>query len=446
MSDISEKDWRKTLTTIIENLGKDQYKKMLAHLDKISECKKTPSREKMPGVIIQNYGVRESIKEVDEIMDLIPRRDDKIQDLLRPFVDKLNNEQDKENQGKKRKREEDEEESEPAADPQKSSQADKGPSAGVLQDRKASSWKKSISDLKSSGILNTEGFIGKVVQKSGLHKYQTKEKEKKVFFYVAVADETASVRLMVYGKDRYQNIKEGNSYSFRKVIQDEEFGVKLTKQSVVARTRSVDILEELEMEARKLIYPESPVYKIDEAKTSEDKTVMSVEGTVTEITPVEKNIKVHYKQEKTKKQNVQLEDETGSIRICMWGEDTELSKGLSLGDIIKVTNVKSHVYFDDVSLNSTRFTKIHQVKSVGIQNIKIEITGIIKATKKETHLDVETDRHDQLHTFVVATPLLAKAFSLKGDVEESLLEKMPLFADAVIEGGKITKIEAIKKM
>ncbi|KAL7389297.1 hypothetical protein ABVT39_001228 [Epinephelus coioides] len=324
----------------------------------------------------------------------------------------------------------------PFTDQQRSSQPN--------MDRKTSSQKISICDAKSTGILETQFIAAKVVQKSGLRTYKTKAKEKKCLFYLGVADETGCIKMTVYGKDHDKKLKEGSSYLFRKLIQDES-GLKVTTSSIVSQTRSVNVPEQLEMEAQKLIYPESPVYSIKEAKSAADKTEVTVEGTVTEINPVEK-VKVKQKREKTKKQTFQLKDETDSIRICMWGDATEQCKGLSPGDVIKVSNMKTNKYYDKISLDSTGYTRIDKVQSVGTHNVKIQVMGIIKATKKETQLEAEFNQ--QVHTLVVASRLLAKAFGLdlKGDFKESLLKKMPLSADAEIQGQKITKITAVEEM
>lgn len=81
-----------------------------------------------------------------------------------------------------------------------------------------------------------------------------------------------------------------------------------------------------------------------------------------------------------------------------------------------------------------------QVQSVGIQNVSIELIGIIKATKKETHLEAVLNQ--QVNTFVVASRLLAEALGVKleGDYKEMFLAKMPLLADVVIQGSRIKRI------
>ncbi|XP_074466671.1 uncharacterized protein LOC141752551 [Sebastes fasciatus] len=397
----------------------------------------------MPGIIIQCYGLKESISAINDVMQVIPRNDPKIQDLLRPFVAKLKDEQDKETQGKKRKREEKDEVLKPlfkVLDQQESCTPDKEPNTDVFQARNRP-WKKSICDVKTSGILETESIVVKVVQKSGLRPYQTKKKEKSFFFYVAVADETGTIKLKVYGRDRDKVIKEDSSYLLRNLINDENV-IKVTASSKVSETKSVDVPEELQMEARKLIYPESPIYSVENVKSSADKTVVSVEGTVTEINPVKK-IKVEYQRQKIKRQDFQLKDDTDSIWICMWDEGaTQQSEGLSVGDVIKVSNLKTNQYFGTTTLNSTVCTKIDTVQSVGIQNVRIEIMGIMKANKKETQLEAQVNQH--VHTFVAASRLLAKAFGFKldGGFRESLLDNIPLSADAEIQGNQIKKITA----
>ncbi|XP_035522302.1 uncharacterized protein LOC118331458, partial [Morone saxatilis] len=293
MSDISQKDWKSALTSILEELDKPQYLKMLEYLTKIPKSKKTSGRrEKMAQKIIEYYGVRESISEINKIMNEIPRRDADVQDLLRPFVDELRNSCDKENKGIKRKRDPAEDESSAAGEKKKKSdpaEEDKSPvaaqqkSGAPEKERNNGPWRKSIRDLKSiKELRDTDGFFGKVVQKSGLRTYYTKDKEKKFFFYLGVADETDSIKVMVYGKERDKEFKEEKSYLFRKLLKD-EYGFKVYQQSRVSETKSVKVPEEIEMEARKLIYPESPFYSINEATSLTDGTGVSVEGTVTEV-------------------------------------------------------------------------------------------------------------------------------------------------------------------
>ncbi|XP_031730024.1 uncharacterized protein LOC116398112 [Anarrhichthys ocellatus] len=272
MSDHSEEAWTSALTTMLEDLEEKQYKKMLECLVKIPRSKRydTP-KEQMPAIIIQFYGLPGSISAIHDVMAKIPRNDPKMQNLLRPHVEKLRQEQEKD---KQEKRKCEEEEDGVLTDQRKSCQPD---------NERGAPWKKSIRDLKSSTILEREGFVGKVVQKSGLRPYQNKDKARKCFFYLAVVDETASAKVKVYGKDRYEELKEESSYLFSRSLIKEDDVIMVTTLSKVSQTRAVDVPEELEMEATRLIYPEGTVYSIEEAKISADKTKVSVGGTVTEV-------------------------------------------------------------------------------------------------------------------------------------------------------------------
>lgn len=120
------------------------------------------------------------------------------------------------------------------------------------------------------------------MQKSGLRTYQTKNKEKKFFFNLGVADETASIKVMVYGRERYQDIQEKSCYLFREVIMEGN-DIKVTKLSKVSKTPQIDVPENLEMEARMLIDFQAPVFSIEQAKRSAEKTSVSVKGKVTEV-------------------------------------------------------------------------------------------------------------------------------------------------------------------
>ncbi|XP_078122677.1 caspase recruitment domain-containing protein 18-like [Sander vitreus] len=45
----------------------------------------------------------------------------------------------------------------------------------------------------------------------------------------------------------------------------------------------------------------------------------------------------------------------------MWGDETEQCNGLSVGDVVKVTNMKTNKYYENISLNSTVHTRIEKM-------------------------------------------------------------------------------------
>lgn len=101
MSTISEEEWKIALTEILEELDGSQYKKMMMlFLSGIPKHVRTDKpREEMPQVIIEHYGVETSVLEIKNIMDRIPRRDPRVQDQLRPFVERLEKKQESERRG-----------------------------------------------------------------------------------------------------------------------------------------------------------------------------------------------------------------------------------------------------------------------------------------------------------------------------------------------------------
>ncbi|XP_026183332.1 uncharacterized protein LOC113142523 [Mastacembelus armatus] len=248
MSQTSKKRWKETLISILENLTPPQFKKMLNLLDKIPQGLKN-MRLKVEAAqrILETYGDKESIREINEVMKKIPRNDAAIQDLLAPFVRKVKSK------------------------PQKKKQEEKRETNKRFQ-------KQSIRAVVSRGQLpDTKCIIGKVCKKSELRTYRTQKNEEKFFFHLGVADKTASVKVMVYGNQRFATITEGTCYSFRKVLVEGNM-IKVTRLSYVVKTRSVQLPPELEMEAQSLISQQAQA-----AQTAAD-TVQNVQIRITRIT------------------------------------------------------------------------------------------------------------------------------------------------------------------
>uniref|UniRef100_A0A3Q2W090 Uncharacterized LOC102304058 n=1 Tax=Haplochromis burtoni TaxID=8153 RepID=A0A3Q2W090_HAPBU len=223
--------------------------------------------------------------------------------------------------------------------------------------------RKFIHDVKTSSDLGNKVIAGKVLAKSVLRTYETKKKEKKFFFYLGVADETGSIKVVVYGREHYQLFQEKSCYLFRNVILDENV-MKVTTKSVISKTAAIDVPENLEMEAQRLGYSQTPVCSIEQAIGSAEKTSVSVQGKVRKIDTLKK------KQGSANRKEFQLEDGTGSIRITLWGENIKQLRGKSPGDSVRVVNVETNHYNDSVSLNSTDFTRIFKERVVSKQKNK----------------------------------------------------------------------------
>ncbi|XP_063342896.1 uncharacterized protein LOC134636708 [Pelmatolapia mariae] len=414
MSTISEEDWKTALFQIVKQLNEPQYKTMMLFLSEIPKSvKTTESREEMPQVIIEHYGVETSVHKINKIMDQIPRKDAAVQDRLRPFVERLKKKQEDERRApgpstgatgvraltdesvssSSRKRKVDKTESAGSVMPKKKKTENKVSSlksTGATKTTKAAApekpkekenkqkakkkdelrslqpdERKSIHDVKISGDLGNKPIAGKVLAKSVLRTSKPPKKEKMFFFYLGVADETGSIKVVVYGRERYQRFQEKSCYLFRNVIMDENV-MKVTKKSGISKMAPIDVPENLEMEAQRLGYSQTPVCSIRQAIGSEGKTSVSVEGKVTEIGTLKK------KQGAKNRKEFQLEDGTGSIWITLWGEYIKQLRGKSPGDSVRVVNVETNHYEGSVSLNSTDFTRISKERVVSKQNSKQE--------------------------------------------------------------------------
>ncbi|KAK2882298.1 ribonuclease kappa-B isoform X1 [Channa argus] len=219
-----EKKWKIRLISILEELDAQQYRKTLSLLTKIPKgFKSGRTKEIMVQKIIEEYGLEKSILEIRKIMEIIPRRDCAIQDLLKPFK-KI---------------------------------TDKPPKKKKAQQRsKTSGERKTIRQLKSSGyLLDEEIIVVKVVKKSDLIPYTTQQGEKKIMFYLTVADTADCIKVVVYGRERFDSIREKSCYSFKNVIVGNV--IKVTKRSIVLEDEAIKVPAHLEKEAQSLMYKRS---------------------------------------------------------------------------------------------------------------------------------------------------------------------------------------------
>ncbi|XP_034072017.1 LOW QUALITY PROTEIN: caspase-8-like [Gymnodraco acuticeps] len=139
MSEISEEDWKRDLTIILEDLSSAQFIKMKECLRGFLQVLKDGlSREEMPGTIIEFYGKEKSILEMERVMEEIPKRKSLVQHLLKPYVQKVRSKLEKQQHEKKRRRKKEPEEgTSPAADQLEGSQPVKKPKTRDSQDGKA---------------------------------------------------------------------------------------------------------------------------------------------------------------------------------------------------------------------------------------------------------------------------------------------------------------------
>ncbi|XP_070773631.1 uncharacterized protein [Enoplosus armatus] len=93
---VLERRWKTALTSILEELTESQLRKLLISLNKIPQgVKNRKVSEEIPELIIQYFGTEGSISVIDKEMKQLPRMDEAVQSLLRPFVDKLKRQQQK---------------------------------------------------------------------------------------------------------------------------------------------------------------------------------------------------------------------------------------------------------------------------------------------------------------------------------------------------------------
>ncbi|KAM9846662.1 uncharacterized protein ACBR49_009955 [Aulostomus maculatus] len=104
--------------------------------------------------------------------------------------------------------------------------------------------------------------------------------------------------------------------------------------------------------------PRTPICSISNIKRSRNYTVVSLQGIVEEILPVE-CLKIKARQD------FLVRDASGCVKISMWEKDIQLLAGVCVGDAVQVSCVKIKRFRRTVGLNSTDYTTITQVPTAG---------------------------------------------------------------------------------
>lgn len=76
-----------------------------------------------------------------------------------------------------------------------------------------------------------------------------------------------------------------------------------------------------------------------------------------------RQVKIKKKRSKVAVLKFEVKDEKDRVKVKLWEEATNQLTGISVGDVVKVLNVKISRYYD-VSLNSTGFTRIIKVSVI----------------------------------------------------------------------------------
>ncbi|XP_033969989.1 uncharacterized protein LOC117469628 isoform X3 [Trematomus bernacchii] len=169
-----ETKWRTALSSILDQLTADEFRKLLFNLEKIPQgLKEGRVRGDMPSVIIQHYSTEGSITLMDRLMKDLPRLDAAVQQPLRGMKDELKKLRQKKKAATSKPADSGAvpKKKEPAAEVSGGSETqslDDSIEKLILAVKLLAPQEKSIFDLKSSGILETEAIVGKVVKKSEL--------------------------------------------------------------------------------------------------------------------------------------------------------------------------------------------------------------------------------------------------------------------------------------
>ncbi|XP_078122671.1 uncharacterized protein LOC144528097 isoform X6 [Sander vitreus] len=382
-----EAKWKTALSSILEELTESEFRKMLFNLVKIPQgVKDGKTREEIPYLIVQHYGTQGSISEIDKIMKNIPRQDAAVQEPLRPFVEKLK----KQRQGKKettRKLSIDfgsvAKKPKLAADQLKSCQPDQMDPVKAAKPKKKPKKKPETQDSSLKHQTSASASIN--MDPVGDVKTEKKTEEQDLSLKPVESSKTFKVpsAAVQTGRIQIMRIKKSNKTNTHLVV---EFNKR--KRNVFVTTR---------------LLANTFGLKVDD---DFERRLCCQMPLTAEATLQGKKV-------------------------------TDIKKMDPVGDVKPDQKTEEH----DSSLKLAASSKTFKVQSAAVQTARIQIVGIKKSNKTNTHLVVEFN--GRTRNVFVTTRLLANTFGLEvdDDFKRRLRYQMPLTAEATLQGKKVTDIK-----
>ncbi|XP_078122667.1 uncharacterized protein LOC144528097 isoform X2 [Sander vitreus] len=412
-----EAKWKTALSSILEELTESEFRKMLFNLVKIPQgVKDGKTREEIPYLIVQHYGTQGSISEIDKIMKNIPRQDAAVQEPLRPFVEKLK----KQRQGKKettRKLSIDfgsvAKKPKLAADQLKSCQPDQKTVSQLVT--KALGCKTFVQS--SAQCTNKKKWKMDPVKAAKPKKKPKKKPETQDSSLKHQTSASASINMDPVGDVKTEKKTEEQDLSLKPVESSKTFKVP----SAAVQTGRIQIMR---------------IKKSNKTNTH----------LVVEFNKRKRNVFVTTRL-LANTFGLKVDDDFERRLCCqmpltaeatLQGKKvTDIKKMDPVGDVKPDQKTEEH----DSSLKLAASSKTFKVQSAAVQTARIQIVGIKKSNKTNTHLVVEFN--GRTRNVFVTTRLLANTFGLEvdDDFKRRLRYQMPLTAEATLQGKKVTDIK-----
>ncbi len=214
-------------------------------------------------------------------------------------------------------------------------------------------------ELKIENVIpgmSSIDIVGRVIRAFEPREFDRKDGAKGKVCSIILADETAEIRVVFWGKDadliEEGKIQEGSVIKIMEGYTKENLNAE-AEIHIGNRTRVVIDPKDIEME---ILLPEDMQKKIAE-----------LEDGMTSVDVVGKVLRVYDPREfdreegtKGKVVNIHIGDETGKARVVLWDEDVGLvEKGeIKENDIIKVKKGYVRIKFDEPDINIGKYGKL----------------------------------------------------------------------------------------
>ncbi|MHA1298977.1 MAG: DUF2240 family protein [Candidatus Helarchaeota archaeon] len=237
--------------------------------------------------------------------------------------------------------------------------------------------------------MRTVSIAGRVSNIFQVREFKKKSGSEGKVVNLILSDKTGSVRATLWND--HVNLVEDGSIKIGQIIELKNCYVKEGWKGENEINLGEKGLIELAPEVDKSDFPESTskILKINEI--TPDLNNISIEGRIVEISEI-KDITTRDGRQ-TKLQELIVADETGQIRVPVWGNRIEELGRLSKGDSIKLTNAYSRAGFgNSLDLNIGKLTNVEinpeNVKVPEIEKLKYKIEKITSFSNKKAQIKI----------------------------------------------------------
>eukprot|EP00105_Crassostrea_gigas_P041788 XP_019925936.1 PREDICTED: uncharacterized protein LOC105335679 isoform X2 [Crassostrea gigas] len=257
----------------------------------------------------------------------------------------------------------------------------------------------------------------------------------------SLADKSGAILATCTDKSKERKIKEGKTLHIREFIIKNGKVVMSYKTKVMVTT-NMDIPVAMIEKAEHLIFPTSPIKKVEELLASPLGTISTVQGQLSKIEST-KTVKVNGTD--TLIRTISIEENGKKIDVTLWHEMAE--EDLKIGQYLSISHCILKEWQLQKTLNTTLYSKIQiltppltttvrgSIDSLSLGEVSMEIA--LKERSKAKYKDFSVELS------LIRTIFPETQHTRNEQLEEYLIEKLPIEVELIAQGSSVQNMRLI---